>query len=114
MFNNYTQQTGGYNQFIPSTNKQFVRSLEEAIGLPAGFNSQNIYFDVNQNLMYDICTNGQGQKSWAVYKIVPYNPNQSEQKSEPDRLAVLERKVEDIINGKYNVKSTDGTDASAK
>lgn len=114
MFNFSSNSQTGYNQFIPSTNKQFVRSLEEAIGLPAGFNSQNIYFDVNQNLMYDICTNGQGQKSWAVYKIVPYNPNQPAQKSEPDRLTILEQKVEDIINGKYNVKPTDGTDASAE
>ena len=39
-----------YNWFVPSTNKQFVRSLEEALSLPANLNSQNVYFDVNKNI----------------------------------------------------------------
>lgn len=105
-----------YNQFVPSTNKQFVRSLEEALSLPADLNSQNIYFDTNENVMYDICTNGQGEKSWAIFDITPrqVSSKQSTQTNAfEERFNRLEKMMEDLVNGKYNVKPTDGSNASA-
>lgn len=109
-----------YNQFVPSTNKQFVRSLEEALSLPADFNSQNVYFDVNKNVMYDICTNGNGEKSWSILNIsleqtsaattnvaTANVPNMSA--SYDDRLKKIETKLEELINGKHNVKQADST-----
>ena len=104
-----------YNQFVPSTNKQFVRSLEEALSLPADLNSQNIYFDANENVMYDICTNGQGEKSWAIFDITPrqISSKQSAQTNVfEERINRLEKMMEDFVNGKYNVKPTDGSNAS--
>ena len=107
-----------YNQFVPSTNKQFVRSLEEALSLPADFNSQNVYFDVNKDVMYDICTNGNGEKSWSILNIslqqtstvnaatgaavgdTADNPMEA-------RMKTIEQKLEELLNGKHNVKSPD-------
>ena len=97
-------------QFVPSTNKQFVRSLEEALSLPANLNSQNVYFDANKDLMYDICTNGQGEKSWNVFKITMEKTAQPVQvSSDNERLDRIEKILEDLVNGKYNVKQTDST-----
>lgn len=104
-----------YNQFVPSTNKQFVRSLEEALSLPADFNSQNVYFDVNKNVMYDICTNGNGEKSWSILNI-SLSQNSSniamagtannEATNIENRLARLETKLEELLNGKHNAESS--------
>lgn len=97
-------------QFVPSTNKQFVRSLEEALSLPANLNSQNVYFDANKDLMYDICTNGQGEKSWNVFKITMEKTAQPVQvSSDNERLDRIEKILEDLVNGKYNVKQADST-----
>ena len=107
-----------YNQFVPSTNKQFVRSLEEALSLPADFNSQNVYFDINKNVMYDICTNGNGEKSWSILNI---SLSQSSNNvatgvavgdaADPieNRFKKIEDKLEELLNGKHNVKQTDST-----
>lgn len=116
--NNFRGQIPNYNQFVPSTNKTFVRSLEEALSLPADFNSQNVYFDVNEDIMYDICTNGRGEKSWSILKIsmaqnsnnavpVPNSPDLFEK-----RIGALEsgfKRLEELLNGKCNAESTDTT-----
>lgn len=112
-----------YNQFVPSTNKRFVRSLEEALSLPADLNSQNVYFDINQNVMYDICTNGQGEKSWAIFDYsLKQNSNNNTVKSaalgdatDPfeKRFKRLEDKLEELLNGKHDVKQTDAADAGS-
>lgn len=111
----YRGQPPNFNQFIPSTNKSFVRSLEEALSLPADFNSQNVYFDINEDVMYDICTNGRGEKSWSILDIslrqsngvntatgmaVSNNPME-------DRMKKLEDKMEAILNGQHNAKQAD-------
>lgn len=104
-----------YNRFVPSTNKQFVRSLEEALSLPANLNSQNVYFDVNKNIMYDICTNGNGEKSWSILNIslaqsstaAPAMNNQTDLFEE--RFKKIEAKLEEVINGKYNAKPSNAT-----
>lgn len=105
-----------YNQFVPSTNKQFVRSLEEALSLPADFNSQNVYFDVNRNVMYDICTNGNGEKSWSILNISlaqSSNANVVTGAMASDatdsleaRFKKIETKLEELLNGKHNVEQT--------
>lgn len=107
--------TPNYNQFVPSTNKQFVRSLEEALSLPADFNSQNVYFDINKDVMYDICTNGNGEKSWSILNISLAQSSAAgvtaaaSDAANPieDRFKKIEAKLEELINGKYNVKQTD-------
>ena len=112
-----------YNQFVPSTNKQFVRSLEEALSLPADFNSQNVYFDANKNVMYDICTNGNGEKSWSILNISLAQTSNSNAASvvagdaaDPveARFKRIEDKLEEIVNGKYNVKQADSADEQPK
>lgn len=115
---NQRGQTAGYSQFVPSTNKAFVRSLEEALSLPAHLNSQNVYFDINKDVMYDICTNGRGEKSWAILNIslqqtssgkaVSGNPDPYE-----ERFKSIENKLEAILNGKYNAEQTDTTNAGS-
>lgn len=131
MFNYQNQDMQGINpqypqygpmnmrpQFVPSTNKTFVRNLEEALNLPANLNSQNVYFDANQDLMYDICTNGQGRKSWRIFTVALQNNVQpvpvSTVQTSPsidERLEKIEKFMEELSNGKYDVKSTDATSA---
>jgi hypothetical protein len=117
--NNARGQMMGRNQFVPSTNKQFVRSLEEALSLPANLNSQNVYFDINRDVMYDICTNGQGEKSWAVFSISLQNSNgrtaSTALAADPyeERFSRIESKLEEIINGKHNAKQTNATNAES-
>lgn len=111
------QPMANYNQFVPSTNKQFVRSLEEALSLPADFNSQNVYFDVNRNVMYDICTNGRGEKSWSILNISLAQTSNANVVTNvaagtavdpfEERFKKLETKLEELINGQHNVKQTD-------
>jgi hypothetical protein len=113
------QQFGrNFNQFVPSTNKQFVRSLEEALSLPAGFNSQNVYFDTDKNIIYDICTNGQGEKSWAIFTVVPQQTgptknNQQVPDAIEERFKRLENKLEEVLNGKCNAQPANATNASS-
>lgn len=101
-----------YNQFAPTTNKQFVDSLEHALSLPADYNSENVYFDKNLNQMYNVCTNGRGEKSYTILYIsdkpvTVTDVTQTQPNDFDKRLGVLETKVEDLINGKYNVKQAD-------
>lgn len=116
----YPQFSRGFRGpvFVPSTNKQFVRSLEEALSLPADFNSQNVYFDINKNVMYDICTNGNGEKSWSILNISfgQSSNNVATGSAVGDtadplesRFKKIEDKLEELLNGKHNVKQTDST-----
>ena len=104
-----------YNQFLPTTNKQFVDNLEHALSLPADYNSENVYFDKNLDQMYNICTNGRGEKSYTILYISTKRETAvadaavSPQVDYDKRLSELETKVEGILNGKYNVKQTDGS-----
>ena len=88
--------------------------MEEALSLPADFNSQNVYFDINNDVMYDICTNGNGEKSWSILNITLAQNSVSVQAQQPkssldERLDRLEAKLEGLLNGKYNAKQTDAT-----
>lgn len=127
-YNSPDIRMSGYNQFVPSTNKSFVRSLEEALSLPAHLNSQNVYFDVNNDVMYDICTNGRGEKSWAIFDIALRQTSSGKMpnsviagtadsdarlKSLETKFASMENKLEALINGKYNAEQTDSTNAGS-
>ena len=108
-----------FGQFIPSTNKQFVRSLEEALSLPADFNSQNVYFDINKDIMYDICTNGRGEKSWSILNIALAQTSTStntvtNDKSLDERMTRIEAKLEELVNGQHNVKQTNPTNEQSE
>ena len=102
-----------YGAFVPSTNKRFARSLEEALSFPADLNSQNIYFDVDKDIMYDICTNGRGEKSWAIFKVSlvqnSTNSAQANTSSIEERMKTLETRLEELINGKHNAQQTNAT-----
>lgn len=106
------QPAPAYNQFVPTTNKTFVTSLEDALSRRADYNSQMVYFDANKDVMYDICTNGYGEKSWAIFNISMNSPvtDAAAVSNTPtnyeERLSTLEKKMEDILNGKHNVKQT--------
>ena len=109
-----------FGQFIPSTNKTFVFGLEDALSRPADYNSEMVYFDQNLDVMYNICTNGRGEKSWSVYNISVRQENTlngvnaavatNVQSPDDKRLSAIEdklSKLEELLNGKYNVKQTD-------
>ena len=125
MFNNNSFGRGGRNpslncgQFVPSTNKHFVRSLEEALSLPANFNSQNVYFDVNEDVLYDVCTNGLGEKSWTIFGVTLLKSSASQTftpvaaSNTEERLKNLEVKLEELLNGKYNVKQAEPADTKS-
>lgn len=125
MFNNNPFGRGGrnpslnYGQFVPSTNKHFVRSLEEALSLPANLNSQNVYFDVNEDVLYDVCTNGLGEKSWTMFGVTLLKSSASQTvpsvaaSNVEDRLKNLEVKLEELLNGKHNVKQAEPADTKS-
>lgn len=109
-----------YGQFVPVTNKSFVSSLEEALSRYADYNSDMVYFDENKDVMYNICTNGRGDKSWTILDIsVAKMPKQAQPEVAADPMAiVLERldkldKQMEVLNGKYNEKSANVTTATA-
>lgn len=97
-----------FNQFVPTTNKLFVVSLEDALSRPADYNSEIVYFDQNKDVMYNVCTNGRGEKNWTVFDVTisknhsatPVNPMEK-------RLSDIESKLEELLNGQRNVKQTD-------
>jgi hypothetical protein len=100
-----------YNQFVPTSNKQFVDSLEHALSLPADYNSENVYFDKNIDVMYNICTNGRGEKSYTILEIKVKN-TQNNAQSGADLYAVYDERLKrlehdmEVLNGKYNVEQT--------
>ena len=116
-----SMQAPYYNQFVPTSNKQFVDSLEHALSLPADYNSENVYFDKYKDVMYNICTNGRGEKSYTILYISTQNPMSNAaqvntavnmNQTNPDlyavydeRLKKLEQTVE-VLNGKYNAEQT--------
>lgn len=99
--------------FVPLSNKQFVQSLDEALNIPVQYNSQMVYFDVNQNLAYDITTNSRGDKSWAIIELTlketsmsAQQAQQAQQKTIDDllkRIEELEKKTE-VTNGQHNAQ----------
>lgn len=105
-----------YNQFVPITNKVFVSSLEDALNRPADYNSQMVYFDQNKDVLYDVCTNGRGEKSWAIINLAlgetsasAMNAQQANNDRLLQRISELEKKLEEVVNGKHNVEQTNAT-----
>ena len=102
------------NQYVPFSNKIFVNSLEEALAIRANFNSEMVYFDQNKDVLYNICTDGRGQKSATVIDLSIHKDEPKKEVLSYDELVKkvtdLNYKVEDLY-GKYNAKQTDTTDA---
>ena len=105
-----------YNQFVPITNKVFVSSLEDALNRPADYNSQMVYFDQNKDVLYDVCTNGRGEKSWAIINLAlgetsasAMNAQQANNDRLLQRISELEKKLEEVANGKHNAEQTNAT-----
>ena len=101
------------------SNKIVVQSLEDALGRFADFDSDMVYWDANQNLMYNVYTNVRGTKSFEVYefkKVEPVKPKSEGDASLQlimDKLNELNNKVEELY-GKYDVKSTGQTGQSTR
>lgn len=111
---NYGSSTGTqFNQFVPISNKTFVSSLEDALNRPCEYNSQMVYFDQNKDVLYDICTNGRGEKSWAIINLTLGETSASARANHQvttdkllQKINELEQKLE-VLNGKYNAQQTD-------
>lgn len=98
------------NMYMPYTNKRFVNSLDEALSIRSEYNSEMVYFDNNQDVLYNIRTNGRGEKTWDIVdlslrKDATQNPN--------DPITILNKRFDDLekrletIQNEYNVKQTD-------
>jgi hypothetical protein len=93
----------------PQTNKIVVNSLEEALGSYSDFNSNITYWDRNQNLLYDVYTDGRGQKTYDIFEV-KLRTNLPKTNDDYDaRLKTLEQKMEEIY-GKHNAQSPDGAE----
>ena len=105
-----------YNQFVPTSNKQFVDNLEHALSLPADYNSENVYFDKYKDVMYNICTNGRGEKSYTILEISIQNKQNTvaanQTQPSPDMYAMYDERLKklehdmEVLNGKYNAEQT--------
>ena len=108
---------GQRQNFSPMSNKIVVQSLEDALRRFADFDSDMVYWDANQNLMYNVYTNVRGEKSFEIYefkKVEPIKPKQETDGSLQlimDKLNELNNKVEELY-GKYDVKQTGQTGQS--
>lgn len=110
---------GPRQNFSPMSNKIVVQSLEDALRRFADFDSDMVYWDVNQNLMYNVYTNVRGEKSFEVYEFKKVEPVKSKQNTDSsleiimNKLNELNNKVEELY-GKYDVKSTGQTSQSTR
>lgn len=109
---------GPRQNFSPMSNKIVVQSLEDALRRFADFDSDMVYWDANQNLMYNVYTNVRGEKSFDIYefkKVEPVKPKQDDGSLQiiMDKLNDLNNKVEELY-GKYDVKQTGQTGQSAR
>lgn len=110
------RQAPQQNQFVPFTNKRFVSSLEEAMSIQADFNSEMVYFDQNKDVLYNICTDGRGQKSYTIVDLALHKEEHVNASTNVN-LDELSKKVEELNNkvedlyGKYNAKQTDNAAA---
>ena len=101
MFNMFGQQ-----QFNRSSNKIPVNSLEDALSRYTDFNSNIVYWDVNKNVIYDVYTDGRGNKTYDVINIskaVEVNKSDVNEINYDERLKIIETKLEDLY-GKYNAQ----------
>ena len=91
------------NMYTPHTNKRFVSSLEEAMSLRAMPNSEMVYFDQNKDVLYNIYTDGRGQKTPTIVDLSLHKPEQTATPFDEltERFNKLEKRVEELY-GKYN------------
>lgn len=96
----YNQQT-----FNRNSNKIPVNSLEDALSRYTDFNSNIVYWDVNKDLIYDVYTDGRGNKTYdiiAISKVAP-DPQPEQTDKYEERFKNIESKLEELY-GKYNAQ----------
>ena len=113
MWNMNPNYMGPRNNFAPTSNKIVVKNLEDALRRYADFNSEMLYIDANQNLLYNVYTDNIGGKSYDVYEVVKkdkpdYNQRTEDYQKIMSQLNDLSRKIEDLY-GKYNAGETANT-----
>ena len=57
----------------PKTNKVFVLNKEAAGNALAEYNSDYVYFDQDNPILYNVVTDMQGKKTITMYKVEPYS-----------------------------------------
>ena len=97
-------QNGVRNNFPPYTNILLVDSLEHALRMPARPHSEMIYMDRYKDVLYRIYTDDHYGKQYMTIGLV--KPEIPEEKNPyEDRLSKIEKTLEVLINGKYDVKT---------
>lgn len=65
--NNWNNQYGYNNWDRPSTNIQYVTSLEEALSRSYARGSENVYFHQDQQVFYRVRVDADGRKYWQEF-----------------------------------------------
>ena len=106
---NYNFMGHGYSggNFAPISNKIVVKSLEDALRRYADFNSEMLYVDANQNLLYNIYTDVRGEKTYDIFEVKKREPVDVKNNNDAimEKLNELSVKVEELY-GKRNVEQT--------
>lgn len=88
--NNWNNQYGYNNWDRPSTNIQYVTSLEEALSRSYTRGSENVYFHQDQQVFYRIRVDADGRKYWQEFTYSTPKPSE-------DTIPVVKSDLTDIV-----------------
>ena len=96
----YSQQN-----FNRNTNKFTVNSLEEALSRYTDFNSNIVYWDSQRNILYDVYTDGRGNKTYDIFEVsrIKTETSNVQTNNYEERFKSIESKLEELY-GKYNAQ----------
>ena len=88
--NNWNNQYSYNNWDRPSTNIQYVTSLEEALSRSNMRGSENVYFHQDQQVFYRIRVDADGRKYWQEFAYSTPKPSE-------DNTPVVKSDLTDIV-----------------
>lgn len=97
MFNRNGYMGPANNNFAPVSNKIIVKNLEDALRRYADFDSEMLYIDANQNLLYNVYTDVRGEKTYDIYEVKKIEPVK-EQTVNNDTINQILNKLENLSN----------------
>ena len=104
------QQPAAQQMFAPRYEVTRVHGREGMEKLPMGPNSNGLFLDETQNVIWFAQTDGGGYKTLTPYTITPY---QEEKPADTASLEARIKKLEDIINGGKSDTGADGANGGS-
>ena len=109
--NNWNNQYGYNNWDRPSTNIQYVTSLEEALSRSNIRGSENVYFHQDQQIFYRVKVEPDGRKYWQGFQYGPITQIDNTPVVKQDLMAFEDRlrAIENLLfKGEVNNEQSNG------